>query len=95
MYYATTGFNARGEQINPGQQITRQEVLALYTRENGWFLREEDELGTIEPGKLADLVVLNSDYFTVLNEDLKKIRSVLTVVGGNVVYDGGVLDLRD
>ena len=94
MYYATTGFNARGEQINPGQQITRQEVLALYTRQNGWFLREEDDLGTIEPGKLADLVVLNSDYFAVPNEDLKKIRSVLTVVGGNVVYDGGVLDLR-
>jgi predicted amidohydrolase YtcJ len=94
MYYATTGINARGDVINPGQQITRQEVLSLYTRENGWFLREEDQLGTIEPGKLADLVVLNSDYFAVPNEDLKKIRSVLTVVGGNVVYDGGVLDLR-
>jgi len=36
-------------------------VLSLYTRQNGWFLREEDDLGTIEPGKLADLVVLNSD----------------------------------
>jgi len=94
MYFATTGINARGVLINPNQQITRQEVLSLYTRENGWFLREEDELGTIEPGKLADLVVLNSDYFAVPNEDLKKIHSVLTVVGGNVVYDGGVLDLR-
>jgi len=95
MYYATTGLNTLGVLINPNQQITRQEVLSLYTRENGWFLREEDDLGTIEPGKLADLVVLNSDYFAVPNEDLKKIRSVLTVVGGNVVYDGGVLDLRD
>jgi len=94
MYFATTGINARKVLINPGQQISRQEVLSLYTRENGWFLREEDELGTIEPGKLADLVVLNSDYFAVPNEDLKKIRSVLTVVGGNLVYDGGVLDLR-
>jgi predicted amidohydrolase YtcJ len=94
MYYATTGLNARGVLINGGQQVSRQEVLSLYTRQNGWFLREEDELGTIEPGKLADLVVLNSDYFAVPNEDLKKIRSVLTVVGGNVVYDAGVLDLR-
>src|SRR5438309_1678763 len=94
MYFATTGINARGVLINPGQQITRQAVLSLYTRQNGWFLREEEELGTIEPGKLADLVVLNSDYFAVPNEDLKKIHSVLTVVGGNVVYDGGVLDLR-
>ena len=39
-------------------------------------------------------MVLNSDYFAVPNEDLKKIRSVLTVVGGNVVHDAGVLDLR-
>jgi predicted amidohydrolase YtcJ len=94
MYFATTGLNTLGVLINPKQQITRQEVLSLYTRENGWFLREEDDLGSIEEGKLADLVVLNSDYFAVPNEDLKKIRSVLTVVGGNVVYDGGVLDLR-
>jgi len=94
MYFATTGINARGVTINPNQQISRQEALSLYTRENGWFLREEDQLGTIESGKLADLVVLNSDYFAVPDEDLKKIRSVLTVVGGNVVYDAGVLDLR-
>ena len=94
MYFATTGINARGVLINPNQLITRQEALSLYTRENGWFLREEDQLGTIESGKLADLVVLNSDYFAVPDEDLKKIRSVLTVVGGNVVHDGGVLDLR-
>src|SRR6266853_907579 len=69
MYFATTGINARGVLINPNQQITRQEVLSLYTRQNGWFLREEDELGTIEPGKLADLVVLNSDYFAVPNRN--------------------------
>ena len=91
MYFATTGLNTRRVLINPNQQITRQEVLELYTKRNGWFLREEDQLGTIEEGKLADLVVLNSDYFTVPDEDLKKIRSILTVVGGNVVYDAGVL----
>ena len=68
-------------------------MLSLYTRQNGWFLREEDQLGSIEEGKLADLVVLNSDYFAVSNDDLKKIRSVLTVVGGNIVYDGGVVAL--
>jgi hypothetical protein len=91
MYFATTGINARGVLINPGQQITRQEVLSLYTRENGWFLREENDLGSIEVGKLADLVVLNSDYFAVADEDLRKIRSVLTVVGGNIVHNAGVL----
>ena len=91
MYYATTGLNARQFLINAGQQITRQEVLKLYTANNGWFLREEDQIGTIEPGKLADLVVLSDDYFTVPDEMLKKIRSALTVVGGKVVHNAGVL----
>jgi len=91
MYYATTGLNARQLLINAGQQITRQEVLKLYTANNGWFLREEDQIGTIEQGKLADLVVLSDDYFTVPDEKVKKIRSVLTVVGGTVVHDAGVL----
>ncbi|HEX6232372.1 MAG TPA: amidohydrolase family protein [Jiangellaceae bacterium] len=89
MYYATTGRNARGVLINDGQQITRTEVLRLYTADNGWFLREEDDLGTIEAGKLADLVVLNDDYFTVPDDRLRHIRSVLTVVGGRIVHDTG------
>jgi hypothetical protein len=91
MYYATTGLNARQVLINGGQQITRQEVLKLYTADNGWFLREEDRLGTIEPGKLADLVVLSDDYFAATDEALKRIRSVLTVVGGRIVHDARVL----
>lgn len=94
MYYATTGLNTKMQLINPGQQVTREEVLSLYTRENGWFLREEDELGSIEEGKLADLVVLDRDYFSVPNEDLKKIRSLLTVVGGRIMHDDGVLESR-
>lgn len=89
MYYATTGLNARGVEINFGQQITREDVLRLYTSRNGWFLREEDDLGSIEEGKLADLVVLNDDYFSV--DDVRTIRSVLTVVGGMGVYDEGVV----
>ena len=89
MYYATTGRNSRGVLINDGQQITRTEVLRLYTADNGWFLREEDDLGTIEAGKLADLVVLNDDYFTVPDDQLRHIRSVLTVVGGRIVHDTG------
>jgi predicted amidohydrolase YtcJ len=91
MYYATTGLNTRKVQINPGQQITREEALSLYTSRNGWFLREEEQIGSIEEGKLADLVVLNGDYFSVPNEDLKLIRSVLTVVDGEVVYNTGAL----
>jgi predicted amidohydrolase YtcJ len=91
MYFATTGINARGLVINPGQQITRAEALRLYTADNGWFLREENDLGSIEVGKRGDLVVLNSDYFTVSNEDLKRINSVLTIVGGKVMHDTGAV----
>lgn len=94
MYYAVTGKNARGELINDGQQITRLEALELYTSRNGWFLREEDRLGSIEVGKLADLVVLSDEYFDprqVSDEAIKRIRSVLTVVGGKIVHDAGIL----
>ena len=90
MYYAVTGRDAAGNLINDGNQISREEVLRLYTAENAWFLRE-DRLGTIEAGNLADLVVLNDDYFSVSNEAIKDIRSILTVVDGGVVHDGGVL----
>ena len=59
-YYATTGLNALGNQINPGQQITRQELLELYTRDNQWFLGDKDEdlLGSLEVGRLGDVAVL-------------------------------------
>ena len=91
MYYAVTGKNARGELINDGQQITRQQVMKLYTASNGWFLREENQLGSIEAGKLGDLVVLNQDYFTVPEEAIKKTSSVMSVVGGKIVHDAGAI----
>jgi predicted amidohydrolase YtcJ len=90
LYYATTGVNSFGAQVNAGQHLTRQEALRLFTVGNSWFLRMEDRIGSIETGKLADLVVLDRDYFAVPDADLKKIRSVLTVVGGRVVHDAGV-----
>jgi predicted amidohydrolase YtcJ len=88
-YYAVTGRNARGELINAGQQISRQEVLALYTSANSWFLGgpDQDQLGTLEPGRLGDVVVLDRDYFSVPDDQLRKVRSVLTVVGGKIVHD--------
>ncbi|KAF8213795.1 amidohydrolase family-domain-containing protein [Mycena galopus ATCC 62051] len=90
-YYATTGKNAQGTVVNPGQQISREEFLHLYTRANQWLLGKPDEdlLGALEVGKLGDLVVLNEDYFTVPDEELKHLRSDLTVVGGVVVHAAG------
>jgi predicted amidohydrolase YtcJ len=89
VYYMVTGRNVRGELINDGQQITREEAVWLYTGANGWFSREERTLGTIELGRLADLVVLNGDVFdpkAVPDEAIRHVHSVLTVMDGRVVY---------
>jgi predicted amidohydrolase YtcJ len=91
LHYATTGLNVLGQQINPGQQITRQQALHAYTRGNAWYMNRENELGSIEKGKFADLVVLDRDYFSASDADMRKIRPVLTVVAGKVVHDTGAV----
>jgi len=91
IYYATTGINSFGDQVNPAQQLTRAEALRLFTRNNSWFLRMEDKIGSVEPGKLADIAVLDRDYFSVSDAEIKKIRSVLTIVNGKVVHGSGTL----
>jgi predicted amidohydrolase YtcJ len=90
IYYATTGINSFGDQVNPGQHLTRAEALRLFTRDNSWFLRMEDKIGSLEPGKLADLAVLDRDYFAVPDAEIKKIRSLLTIVNGKVVHNVGI-----
>jgi predicted amidohydrolase YtcJ len=87
IYFATTGVNSFGARVNGDQQITRQEALRLFTRGNSWFLRMENKIGTIEPGKLADLAVLNRDYFAVPDQEIKQIRSLLTIVDGKIVHN--------
>jgi predicted amidohydrolase YtcJ len=90
IYYMVTGKNSSGVLINDKQQLTRTEALRLYTSENGWFFHEEASLGTIEVGKLGDVVALSADYFDaskVPDEAIKLLKSALTVVDGKVVYD--------
>jgi predicted amidohydrolase YtcJ len=85
-----TGKNAAGRLVNNGQQITREEAIRLYTVANGWFLREEDKLGTIEEGKFGDVVVLSDNYFDtfrVPDSQIRKLHSVLTIVDGKVVHN--------
>jgi predicted amidohydrolase YtcJ len=91
MYYAVTGKNARGVVINGDQTITREQILKMYTASNGWFLREENQLGSIEVGKLGDVAVLNQDYFTVPEEAIKKTTAVMSIVGGKIVHDTGAV----
>ncbi len=89
IYYLVTGINAGGHLVNAGQTVTREEAMRLYTADNGWFFREEDRIGSIESGKLGDLVVLSDDYFDarkVPDAALRSLHSVLTVVDGKVIY---------
>jgi predicted amidohydrolase YtcJ len=95
LYYMTTGKNSSGVLINAGQTLTREEAMRLYTRENGWFSKEEDKLGSIEVGKLADVTVLNADYFSVPDESLKRLGSVLTIVGGRIVHNTGAVNIYE
>ena len=62
------------------------EALRLFTIGSSWFSSEEGKKGSIAPGQLADLAVLSSDYFSIPEEEIKRLESVLTVVGGRVVY---------
>src|SRR5262249_25253547 len=89
IYYMVTGKNVAGKLVNGGQQIKREEAIRLYTVNNGWFLKEEANLGSIEVGKFGDVVVLSDDYFNpvrVPDESIRKLHPVLTVVNGKVVY---------
>jgi hypothetical protein len=64
-------------------------MLRAYTMGSAWFSHDDDKLGSLEPGKLADLAVLTKDYMTVPTEEVGSIESLLTMVGGKVVYAAG------
>jgi predicted amidohydrolase YtcJ len=90
LYTIITGKNLAGQQILGDQNLTRQQALWLATAANKWFIWEDD-IGSIETGNRADFAVLDRDYFTVPDEDLKRMRSLLTVVGGNIVHNNGIV----
>ena len=72
--------------IAPQEAITRKEALRTYTVGGTWLTREEQLKGTIELGKLADLAVLDRDYFGVPDEEIKNIGVDMTIVGGQVAW---------
>ena len=86
IYFMVTGKDAGGEVLLPGEQISRKDALRLYTAANAWFNFEENDMGSIEAGKLADLVVLDKPYFDVSDEEIKHMHPLLTMVGGRVVH---------
>jgi hypothetical protein len=89
-YTIITGKNLAGQPILGDQTLTRQETLWLATAANKWFI-QEDDIGSIEVGNHADLAVLEKDFFTIPDEDIKRMRSLLTIVGGKISHNDGVV----
>ncbi len=73
----------------PEETPSRAEALRFYTLGSAWFSRDEQKRGSLEVGKLADLAVLSKDFMTVPVQEIGGIESVLTMVGGKVVYAAG------
>lgn len=90
LYWLTTGKTVGGEPMYREEDcLSREEALRLYTQGSTWFSSETGKKGAIVPGQLADMVVLSEDYFSVPEEEIKGIESVLTVMDGKIVYAAG------
>jgi predicted amidohydrolase YtcJ len=85
--FAVTGKMTGGTVVNK-QTISREDALVAHTRNNAYFVFQEDNLGSIAPGKWADLVVLDKDYLTIPADEIKDIQPTMTMVGGKIAWDG-------
>jgi predicted amidohydrolase YtcJ len=87
LYWLITGKTIGGTALyNEDSRLERMEALRLYTVGSSWFSSEDGKKGAIAPGQLADLSVLSADYFSIPEEEIKKLESVLTIVNGKIVY---------
>jgi predicted amidohydrolase YtcJ len=94
LYWAVSGKTWAGTTLYPKEnRMSRMEALKLATSGSAWFTGEEELKGTIEEGKYADLAVLEKDYFSIPEEDIKTLESVLTIVNGRAVY--GAKDFKE
>jgi predicted amidohydrolase YtcJ len=86
MYIMVTRKDPNGNVYGASEAISREQALRLYTSAAARYTFEETIKGTIEPGKLADLVVLSADYMSVPDDQIKDIKASITMVGGKVVF---------
>lgn len=90
LWWLITGKTVAGSAIRArSQNVSRAEALRMYTLGSAWLTADEGRKGSIEVGKLADLAVLNGDYLTVPEERIRNLASLLTMVGGRIVYAAG------
>ncbi len=85
LWWAVTGQAMNGDQLTD-EIVTREQALIAHTRSNAWMAFRENDLGSLEKGKFADLVVLDRDYLTVPAVEIRKTKPVMTMVGGKVVF---------
>lgn len=88
LYWLVSGKTVGGLELYP-EGLSRAVALELFTHGSAWFSSEQGRKGQLKVGQLADLVALNADFFNVEEEKIKWMESVLTVVGGRVVYAAG------
>jgi predicted amidohydrolase YtcJ len=87
LYWLITGKTIGGLGLYPEEnRLDREEALKLYTIGSSWFSTEDGKKGALAPGQLADLAILSADYFSIPDAEIKQLESVLTIVGGKVVY---------
>ncbi len=86
LYWAVTGKMVGGTVVNT-HTVTREQALIAHTRSNAYLFFRENDLGSIESGKFADMVVTDKDYLTIPADQIKDIKSVMTIVGGKIFYD--------
>lgn len=87
MYSAVTRKTVYGRELGPDERISREEAIRLYTADAAWVTFEDGIKGSISPGKLADLAVLDRDVLRIDDEEIKEIAAAMTVVGGRIVHD--------
>jgi predicted amidohydrolase YtcJ len=90
LHWLITGTTVGGTALyRAGNRLDRMEALRLYTVGSSWFSSEDGKKGAIMPGQLADLSVLSADYFSIPYDEIKHLESVLTIVGGRIVFGAG------
>ena len=87
LYWLISGKTVGGTKLYPeSNRLSRHEALRLYTIGSSWFSNEQGKKGAISLKQFADLAVLSKDFFSISEEEIKRLESVLTIVGGKVVY---------
>jgi len=87
LYEAVTRKSSSGQVVGPKEAIGVMDALRVYTWNGAYLSKEEDRLGSVEPGKLADLIVLDRDILTIPEDEIKDIQVLTTIVDGKIVYE--------